>query len=318
MARLRLAPNATFRFSANGDIEIVYGLHKQFTAAREDQALLAAFAAPRTVEEAHAIAGGDAERFAQAVSRYLDAGVLVGEAAPSEQPGIRAYLREDLFADPALYETIKREIRTGHLFILRDAFREDFAERVWRCLHQFEGWESFRAFKHPYFSSVGQGIFDRGRFPSDVLECERVFNAPSTRALMADLTGLPCDSDLIFDPTLYLAGDFLAPHSDVNEGRSMSFLWQLTKGWQPNWGGHFAWFSPPVNLIPTFNTLILFRVTAEGYHLVTPVSPHACEKRLTLSGWWTSTSGAVKRSEEIGEWYRGPVRAAGGKLFFVG
>jgi hypothetical protein len=316
-SRLALSPRLSIIDEGGDRFEMETGLHRRMSAPRADRALLEAFSSPRSIEEAHAVIGGSLERLAASASRYLDLGVLVSDAV-EEVPDLRALLREDPFRDQALYARIKEEMRAGHVCILRNAFRDDFAERMWRALDSFEQWDAFSGFHNPYFSSQGLGIFDRAKFPSELLECERVFAAPGTRALLADLAGYPCDGDLLFDPTSYRPGDFVGPHSDVNEGRAATFIWQLTKDWRPEWGGHLAWCAPPVNLSPTFNTLILFRVTAAGYHMVTPVSPEARGKRLTLTGWWISREGTPEKREQGDAWYRGPVRRLSDGVFAIG
>jgi Rps23 Pro-64 3,4-dihydroxylase Tpa1-like proline 4-hydroxylase len=40
--------------------------------------------------------------------------------------------------------------------------------------------------------------------------------------------------------------------------------------------------------MPSFNTLNLFEVNEQSFHMVTKVAPTALEKRLTVNGWWRS------------------------------
>ena len=97
---------------------------------------------------------------------------------------------------------------------------------------------------------------------------------------------LKCD----YRPSQYKKGDHSNPHTDRRESRSITFLWQLTKDWKPEWGGAFFWNNAYYEngyQHPTFNTLLLFSVTTKSVHMVTPVTKKAKGKRLTFGGWYS-------------------------------
>jgi Rps23 Pro-64 3,4-dihydroxylase Tpa1-like proline 4-hydroxylase len=236
----------------------------------------------------------------------------------------RAALREDIFADPALYSQIKQMLRANRVCVIRDAFREDLAEEAWRALDSLPQWKTNYRDLNPFYQLAVRSLPDDVKRGSEMRDYERLFGAPETRDLIEDLSGLCCRGTLRFDASLYLPGDHLTPHTDGEDGSGVAFMWHLAKDWKPNWGGHFFWCSPPADVAPTFNTLILFRVSGAGYHLVTPVSHHARSKRLSLHGWWTPSGELLSRDESRpaagadDRWSFGPVKQLGSRVFWLG
>ena len=90
----------------------------------------------------------------------------------------------------------------------------------------------------------------------------------------------------------YDPGSFLAPHDDANNG-SLTFVLQLTKNWQSQWGGllHFLDDEGSVVqdvLVPAYNSLLLFDLPADRgrRHCVSQVAPDVPELRLSYTGWF--------------------------------
>jgi len=89
--------------------------------------------------------------------------------------------------------------------------------------------------------------------------------------------------------TRYRAGDFLTRHDDVVEGkdRSHAFVFGLTEGWRPEWGGLLLFNGTDGDIIetktPAFNTLDLFAIGQP--HSVSYVAPYAAKDRLSVTGW---------------------------------
>ncbi|KAH8061226.1 hypothetical protein JL721_8887 [Aureococcus anophagefferens] len=82
-----------------------------------------------------------------------------------------------------------------------------------------------------------------------------------------------------------------APVVQLDDDRTVAYVWHLSKGWRPEWGGALYWAGADhaVATHPaSFNTLVLFCVTTTSAHFVTTVSPHHEGKRLTFNGWWQS------------------------------
>ncbi|MHB8348086.1 MAG: 2OG-Fe(II) oxygenase [Acidiferrobacterales bacterium] len=87
-----------------------------------------------------------------------------------------------------------------------------------------------------------------------------------------------------FDP-----GQFLKEHDDYQSGeqRLCAYVLNLSRDWQPDWGGllHFLDYDRNVvdSFVPVFNSLSLFAVPAR--HFVSMVSSFAKEPRYSVTGW---------------------------------
>jgi hypothetical protein len=231
---------------------------------------------------------------------------------------LRDVLRRDVLESADLRAQLRRALLAGRPCVIRDAFAADYAERVYAALDSIKDWEPVERFRQPFSSFCSHSLVDRALFPAALNECEAMFAHAETRAAAAELSGLQCHGESIFNATLYLPADYLSPHNDVGGGRSVSFIWQLSKDWLPQWGGHLFWCSPPTNIAPTFNTLILYRVAAESYHAVLPVTPHARGKRFTISGWWTDPDEHASPAAPPAPWYRGPMRELAPGVLTIG
>jgi Rps23 Pro-64 3,4-dihydroxylase Tpa1-like proline 4-hydroxylase len=76
------------------------------------------------------------------------------------------------------------------------------------------------------------------------------------------------------------------PHNDDGGLRSLGYVWYVSKGWRPDWGGNLVWCPNGSMVAPELNLLVLFPVRRTSLHFVTPVSPHAQGGRLAISGFW--------------------------------
>ncbi len=92
----------------------------------------------------------------------------------------------------------------------------------------------------------------------------------------------------------YLPGHFLTPHDDVHEheGREIAWILNLTRDWQPEWGGLLhvmddARANVTHTFIPRYNSMVLFR--PPRWHFVSQVANFARLPRYTLTGWMLST-----------------------------
>lgn len=90
--------------------------------------------------------------------------------------------------------------------------------------------------------------------------------------------------------TRYIGNCFLHPHTDegVGTGRRVAYVLNMTKGWDPNWGGFLQFFDKDMNIIesfkPAFNALNLFTVP-QG-HSVGFIPPFCPGERLSITGWF--------------------------------
>jgi Rps23 Pro-64 3,4-dihydroxylase Tpa1-like proline 4-hydroxylase len=73
----------------------------------------------------------------------------------------------------------------------------------------------------------------------------------------------------------YQRGDHSLPTPDFVDQRTVAFDWHLAKNWNSEWGGALYWCQEVAlfsHLHATFNTLILYSVTKDFSHFVTPVT----------------------------------------------
>lgn len=87
----------------------------------------------------------------------------------------------------------------------------------------------------------------------------------------------------------YRPGDFLAPHHDESNG-GIGFVYQLSSDWKPQHGGHLMFLEPDWvhvdhAIVPTFNTLTLFRIP-KGTGAPHMVSQVVAGRRLAITGWY--------------------------------
>lgn len=90
--------------------------------------------------------------------------------------------------------------------------------------------------------------------------------------------------------TLYAGGHFLTQHDDMveSQGRRLAYVLNLTKDWQPDWGGYLNILDDRGDIVagfmPRFNTLNLFLVPLR--HHVSLVAPFAPVGRVAITGWF--------------------------------
>jgi Rps23 Pro-64 3,4-dihydroxylase Tpa1-like proline 4-hydroxylase len=107
-----------------------------------------------------------------------------------------------------------------------------------------------------------------------------------------EVSGIPCTNyDTVFG-SKYSEGCFLSPHHDQDLG-NVGFVFQLTRDWNPEWGGLLHFMSDDRKRItgvevPTFNSLTLFYLPdGKGtWHYVSHVNPEVKRSRLAYTGWY--------------------------------
>lgn len=88
----------------------------------------------------------------------------------------------------------------------------------------------------------------------------------------------------------YTSGSFLAPHSDIGNGR-IAFVLNLTTNWKPQYGGILHFLNDKRNkitnsFVPSFNNLLIFYIPNEGIpHYVSHVVPGIKNNRYAITGW---------------------------------
>ncbi len=118
----------------------------------------------------------------------------------------------------------------------------------------------------------------------DFLKSDRFFD------FARSVTGMPevCSIEIL--AARYSGGDFLMMHDDTQKAeRRAAFVFNLSKGWHPDWGGltHFLERDGSVTdtYVPLYNSLLIFAVPVR--HLVSYVMPFAPRPRYSITGWLT-------------------------------
>jgi hypothetical protein len=226
----------------------------------------------------------------------------LAELEPSRQAPaqecISSVLSGELTANAALRRGLAAALKQGKLCVIRDAFAEGFADGVAEALQSDGGWRSCRDLDQPFFHYSHHVLGDPEEYGGELLRCFQIFASERTRAFMTRLCGVDCGGEAAFGASLYLPGDYLLPHSGQGGSRSVAYMWYLSRDWDVRWGGHLFWCPTGTHVKPTFNTLVLFRVSAQTMHLVCPVSPFAQSRGLAVNGWWTRSHPRQGRQQE--------------------
>ena len=126
------------------------------------------------------------------------------------------------------------------------------------------------------------------------LKFRQTFQRPEFTEFFEALTGLALGSSDDFGVHSMRTGDFLRAHSDDNKNRRIALVIYLSPDWQPSYGGNLHVFDKSGTLtevVPSYNSMVVFDVLAETTHLVTPVTPDAgSQSRLTIGGWYHQPS----------------------------
>ena len=214
---------------------------------------------------------------------------------PLEQAlSLRSYLNPDV-----TLKEIADSLQSGQLVSIREALPLALAEQVHQCLVDSPDWYPHDSYSPDFprgpesegFNYRHHNLYNPSLYPPALSVCRDIFASHPTRQFIENLTGLPCAGPTSFSASWYQPGDHSTPHNDHvanhrGQRRQVAFVWHLSKNWRPEWGGSLFWCPTGHYLTPSFNTLYLFNVTAESFHLVTQVSPLATSRRLTVNGWW--------------------------------
>jgi hypothetical protein len=88
----------------------------------------------------------------------------------------------------------------------------------------------------------------------------------------------------------YKRGDFLRRHTDNDKRKRLAFVFYLSDGWEPRFGGELIMTGPGGSLTAIesrYNSLVLFDVTADSEHYVEQIKSAAGGRaRVSISGWF--------------------------------
>lgn len=265
----------------------------------------------------------------------LVAGVLgavareVGAGGSVVEDGDEPYELSDMLgpwsAKPGAWAAVRAALRDGRFVHIRDALQPQLAEDIWREMNATDRWV-FRSGFEPDYQFQGSSVMDadvRDRVAFESLnDLFDFLDAPEVKAPFAGAAGVSLGGPFQGFISLLEAGDFAAPHTDVHAyapdelpeherplfpagyRRAVAWVCHMTKDWDPSWGGDLVWTTPMTHITPRFNSLTLFPSFNDAWHFVQPVAAHAAKagmpKRMSISGWWTTTDAAAGRERESG------------------
>lgn len=250
--------------------------------------LLAVFVEARTVQQAFDALDVDVEvsEFTAIVHSFVDRGLLQGDRPVDGTYDLQHILNPEVFAEPGQVDRLGSWLRQGRAIIIPDALPRDFAEDVHRDLSQSKRWTMLES-GHDFFHFRVSAISELEGHTPALTKCSRLFRSAATRRFIAGLSGHDCAGLPHVAAGWYRPGEYALPHNDTGvKGRSVAYVWYLTKDWRQEWGGAFFWCPTGQYVLPAFNALMIFNVVPANLHLVCPVAPTATAKRLTVNGFW--------------------------------
>lgn len=215
-------------------------------------------------------------------------------------------LNPEKFAD---WRLIREGLKQPYL-VIENALIPEVAEQLYSDLLNYQQWhqQDHRNDLSPeeqlhqdrynpeYTFSRDKITLGEDTAPASVTNLFERLRSPEILSYFSNASGRPCD-DFQLSATKFRQGNHIAEHNDYyvkkrqdgsTVARTLTFNYYLTKNWRPEWGGRFIWKKPYAEIIPTFNTLVLFRVGQTSYHVVEDVTKQALEPRIALTGWYFS------------------------------
>ena len=203
-------------------------------------------------------------------------------------------------------EGVKRGLKQP-FYVVKEALDPKYAEQLYDELLQFNHWtgESEKTFQgegvpelNKDYSYQRQSIpTSAPKAPATLLKLDAYLNSTEFLTWMNDVSGRKCDY-FAGSATRFGPGDHITRHNDdltvtrsdgLNHRRAVTVNYWLTRDWQPDWGGQFVWETPYTEIVPTFNTLVIFLPGPSTQHWVEPVAESVPEPRLSVTGWFLTT-----------------------------
>ena len=174
---------------------------------------------------------------APVVQLPMDVQLALDELTQGEDASIEKYLNPKLFEDPETMQGISRQLRSGDVVILRDAFRPEFAEMVHAELNDKNvAWELNEAYFKDGYHHHHHNVYDRASWSARLNQTAAMFATPASQGFMQQLTGRDCTGETQGSPSWYQAGDHSLPHTDWVGQRTVAYVWHLSKDWRPRSG----------------------------------------------------------------------------------
>jgi Rps23 Pro-64 3,4-dihydroxylase Tpa1-like proline 4-hydroxylase len=122
------------------------------------------------------------------------------------------------------------------------------------------------------------------------LKFQADFNKPGFKRLFEKVSGLSVEpKTCTFHSFVMRPGDCLGWHDDTFGNYRLAFVFYLTQGWKPEFGGALHMLDPRRKLTKVeaeYNSLVIFEVNPKTNHRIAPIEPAAGDRvRATISGW---------------------------------
>lgn len=200
-------------------------------------------------------------------------------------------------------KNIQKKLRNPYIKI-EDALDKNIAEQLRKELLQTVVWKEQG--NNTMSEKGDQEVLDSFKYtrkgitlgessnPEKLLKLYHYLNSFEVLEYMSDISGRRCD---FFEgsATIFRPGDHISKHNDLFtritldgkiQSRALTFNYWLTKDWLPEYGGKLVWEKPYAEIMPTFNTLVLFKPTQLSQHWVEVVSNTEKLPRIAISGWF--------------------------------
>lgn len=130
------------------------------------------------------------------------------------------------------------------------------------------------------------------RSPQALLEFYEFMKSPELISYISQVTTTKLYSTIDMAGSIYRKGDYLLPHDDRLEGRAIAYILNLSDHFSSKDGGELSLFysrnSHPTKIakkiIPSFNTMTLFKVSSTSFHQVNEVLTN--KPRISIGGWF--------------------------------
>lgn len=207
----------------------------------------------------------------------------------------RGYVRIENILEPAYAETIEAALKSGvswDLCYLTESGPLSIPQPEYRAFSPARAADMNNA-----ILKQAQGGFAYFYYRSDLVNSQNAVLKAFFKELSDDrclevfrsLTGEPGINAINGQVARFSPACFLKRHQDTTdkEKRIAAYVFNFTRGWDPDWGGHLHILDEALRNVevfePSFNTLTLFRVPRT--HFVSQVSNYARGARYTATGW---------------------------------
>jgi len=207
----------------------------------------------------------------------------------------KGYVKIDNVLEPAYAENIESALKTGvtwELCYLSESGPVSIPQAEYRTYNPTQSAELNSA-----ILKKARGGFAYFYYRSDLVRSHNEALSTFYRELSGDqclelfrrITGETGIRTVNGQVACFTPACFLKRHQDTTdkEKRFAAYVFNFTRGWDPDWGGHLHILDDEFRNVdvfePSFNSLIIFRVPR--IHFVSQVSNYARGARYTATGW---------------------------------